>query len=149
MRTAIDSNVISALWSREPLASQMADLLGQAQSQGGLVICAPIYAELLAHPKATAEFVDEFLGNASIVVDFVLDEPVWREAGRRFAAYAHRRRRSKGGAPKRLLVDFLVGAHASLSADRLLTLDASRYKHSFPGLRLFPSGEAVLSHFRK
>ncbi len=142
MRTAIDTNVISALWSWEPSASQVVKLLGEARSEGGLVICAPIYAELLAHPKATAEFVDEFLGKTSIIVDFALDEPVWREAGRRFAAYAHRRRRFKGQAPKRLLVDFLVGAHASLRADRLLTLDASRYKQSFPELQLLPIGSA-------
>lgn len=142
MRTAVDTNVISALWSREPLASQMAALLGRSQSEGGVVICAPVYAELLAHPKTTAEFVDEFLAKADIAVDFLLDEQVWREAGRVFAANAKRRRRSGERRPKRLLVDFLVGAHAGLGADCLLTLDASRYEQYFPQLRLIPAGKA-------
>ena len=106
MRTAVDTNVISALWSREPLASQMAALLGRSHSDGGVVICAPVYAELLAHPKAPADFLDEFLAKTDIAVDFLLDEQVWREAGRVFAAYARRRRRSGDGTAKRLLVDF-------------------------------------------
>jgi predicted nucleic acid-binding protein len=134
MRTAIDTNVISALWSREAVAARMAEALGRAQNEGGLVICAPVYAEFLAHPKAAAAFVDDFLSRTHVVTDFLLDEDVWRKAGSAFAEYARRRRRSREGAPRRLLVDFLVGAHALLRADRLLTLDASRYHHAFPKL---------------
>jgi len=136
MRTAIDTNVISGLWSGEPLASEMARLLGGAGNEGGLVICGPVYAELLAHPKATEEFVDTFLSATAIVVDCDLGEDVWREAGRRFAAYSERRRRLRGSSPQRLLVDFVIGAHASLCADRLLTLVSERYARDFPKLRL-------------
>jgi predicted nucleic acid-binding protein len=114
----------------------MASLLGRVAGEGGLVICGPVYAELLAHPKASERFVDEFLTTTRVEVDFVLEEPLWREAAGRFAAYARRRRRSGGGQPKRLLVDFLIGAHAFLRADRLLTLDPRRYAEDFPKLRL-------------
>jgi len=138
MRTAIDTNVISALWSREAVSARMAEVLGRAQNEGGLVICAPVYAELLAHRKAGTSFVDEFLSRTHVVTDFLLDEPVWRKAGSAFAEYAQRRRRSKGGEPRRLLVDFLVGAHALLKADRLLTLDATRYRRAFPNLNTIP-----------
>lgn len=136
MRTAIDTNVISCLWSSTPLAAQMATLLSRASNEGGLVVCGPVYAELLAHPNATERFVDEFLTTTCVVVDCLLDEKIWREAGRRFAAYANRRRRSGGGSPKRLLVNFLIGAHASLCADRLMTLDRDRYAQDFPRLRM-------------
>lgn len=138
MRTAIDTNVLSALWSQEAVSARMADALGRAQNEGGLVICAPVYAELLAHPKARPSFVDEFLSRTHVVTDFLLDEAVWRMAGSAFAEYAQRRRRSKDGAPRRLLVDFLVGAHALLKADRLLTLDAARYRRAFPDLNTIP-----------
>jgi len=37
MRTAIDTNVLSALWSKEPLASDIAKTLGDAKTEGGLV----------------------------------------------------------------------------------------------------------------
>jgi predicted nucleic acid-binding protein len=136
VRTAIDTNAISVVWSGGSLAPQAASLLGRAAREGGMVICGPVYAELLAHPKATERFVDEFLTATRVEVDFVLEESVWREAARRFAAYARRRRRSRGGQPKRLLVDFLIGAHAFLRADRLLTLDPDRYVRDFPRLRL-------------
>jgi predicted nucleic acid-binding protein len=116
----------------------MAHHLGHAQQQGGLVIAAPVYAELRAHPKAKPGFVDNFLDKVNIRVDFALEESVWREAARAFSEYANRRRKSEGVHPKRLLVDFIVGAHALVCADRLLTLDSSRYKQSFPKLRLFP-----------
>jgi hypothetical protein len=136
MRTAVDTNVVSAVWSREPLATRAAARLGAAHQDGGLVISAAVYAELLAHPNATPAFVDGFLTATNIVIDFSLDESVWRDIGRRFAAYAERRRRSSGGTPKRPLVDFLIGAHALLRADRLLTLDGGRYSQDFPNLVL-------------
>jgi len=135
MRTAIDTNVISALWSAEPLSKGLPEILEKAADEGGLVICAPVYAELHAHPGAAADFVDRFLAATAITIDFDLGEPVWREASLRFARYAKRRRGSGGGRAKRFLVDFVVGAHALLRADRLLTLDTSRYGKDFPELK--------------
>ncbi len=138
MRTAIDSNVIVALWSREPMATRMAELLRAARAAGPLAVAAPVWAEIHAAPGATAEFVARFLADTEIAVDTELGEPVWRHAAQAFAAYAERRRTSGGGHPKRLLVDFVVGAHAVNHADRLLTLDAERYRTAFEGLRIEP-----------
>ena len=78
----------------------------------------------------------QFLADTHIRVDFELDESVWRKAGHGFGAYAQRRRSSGGGEPRRLLVDFLVGAHAELRAEWLMTLDPSRHTRDFPGLKL-------------
>lgn len=136
MRTAIDTNVLSALWSREKLAADVAKKLGNAKIEGGLVIGAPVYAELLAHPKATEAFVSNFISDTGIVLDFEFDQQVWLEAGRRFARYAIRRRRSTPEGPKRLLADFIIGSHALAKADRLMTLDPKRYKRDFPELKL-------------
>ena len=103
-----------------------------------MVICAPVYVELLAYPKATKTFLEQFLTTTHIITDFLLDEAVWQEAGAAYATYAQRRRQSKDGPSKRLLVDFIVGAHAILKADRLLTLDATRYRAAFPKLVTVP-----------
>ena len=138
MRTAIDTNVISALWSGEPTARKMAALLGEARSMGGVVVCAAVYAELLAHPNASQSFVDTFLAGTGVSVDFDCGEDVWREAARGFGQYASRRRSSKGTEPRRLLADFIVGAHATIKADRLLTLDPTRYRHDFATLAIVP-----------
>ncbi len=136
MRTALDTNVLSALWSGEPSARGIDSALFEARSEGGLVICAPVYCELLAYPSATQRFVQEFLGETGIFVDFLLDEQVWQRAANAFVGYAERRRRSRGGSAKRMLVDFVIAAHALLRADRLMTLDASRYRRDFPKLQI-------------
>lgn len=136
MRTAIDTNVLSALWSKEPSASHISGMLGTAKAEGGLVVCGPVYAELLAYPKATESFVNDFLADTGITVDFAFEQPVWVEAGRRFARYAKRRRRSASRGAKRLLADFIIGSHAMVHADRFMTLDPKRYARDFPELKL-------------
>ncbi len=95
-----------------------------------------VYAELLAYPKATESFVNGFLSDTGIIVDFDIESSVWVDAGRRFAQYATRRRKEGHGIPRRLLADFLIGSHALLQADRLMSLDAARYKQCFPELKL-------------
>ncbi|HEV2397737.1 MAG TPA: type II toxin-antitoxin system VapC family toxin [Candidatus Sulfotelmatobacter sp.] len=136
MKTALDSNILSSLWSAEKSAEQIRQNLVDARARGSIVLCAPVYVELAAHPLVTPGMVDRLLKEADITIEFVLDESVWRKAAERFAAYAHRRRTSTGGLPKRLLPDFLIAAHALMNADRLFTLDASRYQQDFPELAL-------------
>src|SRR5882724_3237872 len=136
MRTAIDTNVLSALWSKEPSAPDIARSLADAKGEGGLVVSAPVYAELLAYPKATESFVNGFLQNTGIDVEFSLQQSVWIEAGRRFSRYARRRRRATRQNPRRLLADFIIGSHALAQADRFMTLDPQRYKQDFPELKL-------------
>ncbi|HZZ16022.1 MAG TPA: type II toxin-antitoxin system VapC family toxin [Candidatus Sulfotelmatobacter sp.] len=136
MRTALDSNVISSLWSGEPSASRINAGLVEARARGRLVICAPVFAELMAHPVAKEGVLDKFLADTGIATDFDLDEGVWRKAASGFAAYAQRRRRSGGDSPKRLVVDYIIAAHALLHADQLMTLDTRRYAQDFPTLRL-------------
>lgn len=136
MLTAIDTNIISALWSKESAARGVVASLSAARQRGGLVICAAVYCELLAYPGADGEFVERFLRDTDIQVHYALGESVWREAGEAFAAYAQRRREDRAGQPKRLLADFIVGAHALHAADCLLTLDTKRYMASFPALEV-------------
>jgi predicted nucleic acid-binding protein len=136
VRTAIDTNVISTLWSGSPVVARVTALLGRVAREGALVVCGPVYAELVAHPRVTQQYIDQFLAATRVEVDFVLDEPAWRETAVRFADYARRRRKSAGGEIRRLVVDFLIGAHASLYADRLLTFDSHFYVRDFPQLSL-------------
>jgi predicted nucleic acid-binding protein len=139
LRTAIDTNIISAVWSGQPASVLALSLLEDSRKAGGMVICGVVYAELMAHPKATAQFVDGFLRDTNIDLEFNLDEVSWRRAAERFGEYAQRQRESGGGGVKRLLADFLVAAHAERNADRLITLDRERYALPFPHLRIEPS----------
>lgn len=136
MRISLDSNVISALWSAEPVASFASAKLNAIREENTLLICGPVFVELLAHPGASLESVEDFFSNTGMTVDFEITEKMWKEAGRRFSRYANRRRRSGGGHPRRLLADFLIGSYALLNADRLLTFDRERYSKDFPELQL-------------
>jgi predicted nucleic acid-binding protein len=136
MRTAVDTNVLLAIWDDEPSATNLAEMLGKAKLAGTVVICGAVFAEALAHPKVTEDYLVSFLRNSGVEIDFELEEKVWTEAGRRYAGYAARRRLSGGGETKRLLADLVIGAHALLSADGLMTLDRKRYVKDFPELRL-------------
>ena len=104
--------------------------------EGSLVISPFVFAELLAHPNMTVGDVRSFLDATGIVIDYKLDERIWAEAGLRYARYAVRRRKATGEGPRRILADFLIGAHALVQAERLMTLDPKRYTQDFPELRL-------------
>jgi predicted nucleic acid-binding protein len=135
--TAIDTNVIIALWDRDPglsLAAQNA--LDTAFHRGTLVAAAPVFAELIAAPGRSEAFVDSFFEETAIGVDWELPEQVWRLAGRAFQAYAERRRKQRDRGTRRILADFIIGAHALANRFRLLTLDEGLYRVAFPALSI-------------
>jgi predicted nucleic acid-binding protein len=137
MTTAIDTNVIVALWDPNDLLSSVANAaLDEAVGHGRLIICAPVFAELVAVPRRSEAFLDGFLNDTGISVDWNLDESIWRMAGRAFEAYARRRRRNRDAGPRRILADFLIGAHALERECRFLTLDEGLYRAAFPRLEI-------------
>jgi predicted nucleic acid-binding protein len=137
MVTAIDTNVLVALWDPDDSLNRAAQRsLDEALSQGTLVISAPVFAELLAFPARNATFVDTFLNDTGITVEWNLDENIWRHAAEAFQKYASRRRRQGETGPRRILADFLIGAHAQKRGYRLLTLDEGFYPTAFPRLVL-------------
>jgi hypothetical protein len=136
VRTAIDSNVISAVWSDEEASDFILKQLAESQQIGVIVISPIAFGELLAHPRISSTSARSLLNERNIRIDFELSESVWIEAGMRYAQYAARRRKAIGESPKRMLPDFVVGAHALLQADRLMTFDAQRYRTYFPELVL-------------
>jgi len=137
LTSAIDSNIFVALWDADSaLHLRAQSVLDAAQRQGNLVIAAPVYAELLSFPRRTESFLDYFLKETSTTVDWELDESDWRTAGRAFQSYAARRRKHRDAGPRRILTDFLVGAHALRRGYRLLTLDDRLYRAAYPRLAI-------------
>jgi predicted nucleic acid-binding protein len=135
MTTAIDTNVIITLWEADATLSASARLaLEKALEKGHLVIAAPVFAELMAAPGRDETFLDSFFRNTGIRIDWMLEEDVWRTAGEAFQAYAARRKRQRDPGPRRILADFLIGAHALRLGYRLLTLDNKLYRAAFPNL---------------
>jgi predicted nucleic acid-binding protein len=137
MVTAIDTNVMVALWAEDPSLSLAAETaLEAAFRRGNLVVAAPVFAELIAAPGRTEAFVGSLLEENGIVIDWDLNEPIWRAAGRAFQSYAERRRKQRDHGTRRLLADFLIGAHADVRGYRLLSLDERLYRAAFPTLKI-------------
>jgi predicted nucleic acid-binding protein len=136
MRTAIDTNILSAIWEPESTAALLTDRLNDLRRDGPLVICGVVLAETLANPKATPALVNDFLARTGLSLDAICGEAIWRLAGERFGQYAVRRRRSQKDFERRILADFIIGAHAVVAADRLMTMDRGRYERDFPELKL-------------
>ncbi len=135
MITAIDTNVLIGLWLPDHVFNHKASAALEAAAQVGALVIAPfVYVELLAAPGKTRLWVDEFLQDVGIAIDWPIQEATWLEAGEAFAAYAQRRRKT-GNAPRRILADFMIGAHALRQANRLLTAD-DWYKTIYKRLRL-------------
>jgi predicted nucleic acid-binding protein len=137
MTTAIDTNVVIALWDSDPTLSEVAQLALEASfRRGTLVIAGAVFAELMAAPGRSAAFVATFLEETAIGVDWSMDSAIWKSAGRSFQLYAERRRKQRDTGVRRILADFLIGAHASVRGYRLLTLDEGLYRAAFPSLTI-------------
>ena len=137
MTVALDTNVIVALWDTADALHPVARrALEEVSGREALAMCGVVYAELIGAPGRTEAFVDRFCEEAGIAVEWELEERIWRRAGVAFQGYATRRKKQTGAEPRRLLADFLIGAHALENGYKLLTLDGGMYRRAFPGLRL-------------
>jgi predicted nucleic acid-binding protein len=137
---ALDTNVITGLWlENDPFSFKAQEALERAHQTHTLMISAVVYAELLATlglltPSKSRVWLDSFLEDVGIEVDWTISETMWLEAGQAFATYAKRRRKGRKEQPRRILADFLIAAHAK-EIGSLLSAD-TWYKTIFPNLEL-------------
>ena len=101
--------------------------LRTAYDRGAIRICNVVYAELVP-AFGDRDQLDNTLRELGAVVT-PIDTAMAHEAGVRWAQY-----RRAGGPRKRILTDFLIGAHALLSADAFLSRDRGFFVTYFPEL---------------
>lgn len=154
MISALDTNILLDLLIPQAPHQQAAKrLLDESHRQGALIISEGVYAKLGSQFDSPEE-LESFLQATGIRLERSTPATL-RSAGEVWRRYTQRRdaaltctecgRRAvvpcpQCGAPLRtrqhVLMDFLIGSHASQQADCLLTRDRGYYRTYFPSLRL-------------
>jgi predicted nucleic acid-binding protein len=126
---AIDSSVLIDLLANGPQADAAEACLRQCLSNGPVVVSDVALAEVCSalHDGSEALAVLEEMS--------IRFSPLESKSALR-AGEMQRRHRQRGGAQARAVPDFLVGAHAMLQCDGLITRDDAFYRQYFKGLKL-------------
>jgi predicted nucleic acid-binding protein len=127
---AVDSSVLVDVLAADPRFADSSEAsLGRALAEGDVVICDAVVAEihtLLEGAEATMESL------ASLGIRYLpTSEPAAVRAG-----YMQRRFRDRGGRRERVVADFMIGAHALMQCDALITRDAGFFRDYFKGLKV-------------
>ena len=129
MITAIDSCVLFDIIKGTPVAEASLLALKAAAEQGVSCVSAPVVAELGRYFEKPAQ-LREFFADAHIEYSEVSLDAALTAAG---VMYQYARNK---GPRSRVSADFLIGAHAMVQADCLLTRDAGFYRDYFKGLKI-------------
>jgi predicted nucleic acid-binding protein len=156
--SAVDTNILfDILIPGEPHGKSSKRLLDKHLASGKLILCEVVFAELAARFPSEQE-LKLFLADTGMRL-IPSNEKSLHMAGMRWAEYARRSRRNDFSCPecgksftvscphckaivtKRQIVlsDFLIGAHALVHADCLLSRDLGVYKNNFRDLKIVSS----------
>lgn len=131
MITAIDSNVLIDVFGMDPHFHERSKAALRKCLEDGAVVCSEVVYAELASQFGTSSGLDEAFDAWNIAY-----APVEKEAAR-MAGLKWREYRKNKGKRDRLVADFLIGAHATLQGDRLLTRDRGFYRAYFNKLKIF------------
>ncbi len=132
---ALDSSVLIDLLADGPQADAAEACLRQCLSAGPVVICEVALAEVCSALRDGSEAL------AVLEEMSIRFSPLEAKSALR-AGEMQRRYRQRDGARNRAAPDFLIGAHALLQCNGLITRDDRFYREYFKGLKLIvPAAE--------
>jgi predicted nucleic acid-binding protein len=130
MISAIDTNILLDVFLPDKrFAAGSGMLLKLGYDEGALIICDIVYAELVPQ-FGNRRKLDDTLATINVSLSSS-DVDIAFLAGERWGHY-----RKSGRKRKRIITDFLIGAHAAIKAERFLTRDRGFYKSHFPELQI-------------
>lgn len=136
MKISVDTNIIVGFWLGTPEGQRDMGSIRQMQGRGDtFVVCGMVYTELCAAPGQSRANVEAFLKVAGLGLDYAMPAPVWEAAAAAHAVHQGQRRLKRQSTLKRVVADFLVGAHALHRTDALLTRNPGDFG-AFLGLTL-------------
>lgn len=136
MITAVDTNVLLDIFGGDPrYRDGSLRAVRRSVAEGALVACEVVWAEVLA---ATSDPGAAEAALLRVPVRYVATDA--QAARRAAAAWGDYRRR--GGPRTRIIPDFLIGAHAIVHADRLLTRNRGFYRTAFADLTILDPSSA-------
>jgi len=131
MITTIDSNILVDILEPDPAYGPISrDALKRCFIDGSVIACEVVWAEIAtAYGNASEKVVNE-LKRIGIEYSAMSLESALK------AAICWRIYRQQGGSRSRIAADFLVGGHALVQCDRLLTRDSGFYRDYFDSLNV-------------
>lgn len=127
---AADSSVlIDVIAGSDDASAASAEAVRQALRIGPVVLSEVALAEICTAFQGGSEVL-RFLEELGIRFDAMEAKSALR------AGEMQRRYRQRGGNRSRTVADFLIGAHAMMQCDALITRDAGFYRDYFKGLRI-------------
>ena len=130
---AIDSNVILDVLQDGPSAQHSSNALRDALAAGAVVFNETTMAEICAKGESTV--ICKLLNDIGLHFQGTEERSAIR-AGEMLKRY-----RQNGGRRERVLADFLIGAHALMQCDGLITYDGGFHRDYFKGLRVIIPGD--------
>ena len=130
MITAVDTNVLLDVFgANQKYGTAAAVALDRCAAEGSLVASAVVWSETAAAFAEEAAFERAM---RDLGVSFSpLTEAAANRAARQWRSY-----RQRGGRRDRITSDFLIGAHALIRAERLLTRDRGFFRQYFSRLQV-------------
>jgi predicted nucleic acid-binding protein len=127
---AVDSSVlIDVLTADEHFGPGSSAALSNALAVDDVVVCEAVVAEVQLMLDTTSNIMETL--NTLGIRFLAINEPAAVRAG-----VMNRRFRDRGGKRERIVADFLIGAHALLQCNALITRDAGFYRDYYKGLKV-------------
>jgi len=129
--SAVDTSVLIDVLAGDPVhAVPSRVVLERASREGALIVCPVVVAELRAAYREDDPVRSILLDLVIHVVDLDTEDAL-------LAGKIHRSYLQAGGRRERVVADFLIGAHASNHASRLVARDRGFFRDHFEGLQVW------------